>query len=77
MKIHLNFSQNPALILGSITVVNLEQCTFIDHSVMETLHHLEEDFKLEGGNLEIIGMENFRNTGNSKHSLASKKRKKY
>ena len=58
-------------------ILNVEDCTFIDHSVMETLHHLEEDFKLEGGKLEIIGMENFRNTGNSKHSLASKKRKKY
>lgn len=56
--------------------LNVEECSFIDHSVMETLHLLENDFHTEGGKLEIVGMDRFENTGNSTHPLASKKLKK-
>ncbi len=56
-------------------ILNVEDCTFIDHSVMETLHLLEDEFKAEGGMLEVVGLERFKNIGNSTHNLASKKRK--
>ena len=56
-------------------ILNVEDCTFIDHSVMETLHLLEDEFRAEGGMLEVVGLERFKNMGNSTHYLASKKRK--
>ena len=55
-------------------ILNVEDCTFIDHSVMETIHLLEDEFKAEGGMLEVVGLERFKNTGHSTHHLASKKR---
>ena len=57
-------------------VLNLEDCTFIDHSVMETIHLLENEFISEGGMLEVVGLDHFENTGKSSHDLATKKRKK-
>lgn len=56
-------------------ILNVEDCTFIDHSVMETLNLLEDEFKAEGGMLEVVGLERFKNTGHSTHHLSSKKRK--
>lgn len=57
-------------------VVNLDDCSFIDHSVMETIHLLGEEFKAEGGRLEVVGLEHFENFGKSTHGLSAKKRSK-
>ncbi len=48
-------------------VVNLEECSFIDHSVMEALNVLEMEFKADGGMLELIGLERFRSARKKKH----------
>jgi MFS superfamily sulfate permease-like transporter len=55
--------------------VDVTQVKFIDHSSMEALHHLKHDFKLEGGMLDIIGLQHFENVLGSKHQLATRKKK--
>jgi len=73
-----NFTKTKQKIIGlgldKHVVVNLEACSFIDHSVMEAIHLLSEEFKEEGGMLEIVGLERFENSGKSTHKLSSKKR---
>lgn len=54
--------------------LDVTNCNFIDHSVIESLHHLEEDFKTSGGYLNIIGLTDFNNLHGSKHHLAAKRK---
>jgi MFS superfamily sulfate permease-like transporter len=54
--------------------LDVTNCNFIDHSVIESLHFLEEDFKSSGGYLNIIGLKDFNNLHSSKHHLASKRK---
>jgi len=56
--------------------LDLRDCTFIDHSVIETLHHIKNDFITEGGSLTILGIEELKNVGQSKHHLAARRKKK-
>lgn len=56
--------------------LDLSACHFVDHSVIETLHHIKDDFKTEGGSLTIIGIDELNNVGKSKHHLAAKRKKK-
>jgi MFS superfamily sulfate permease-like transporter len=60
---------------GHVTV-DFRKCNFIDHSVIETLHHMQDDFKVEGGEMNILGIEELKAVGNSEHPLASVRRKK-
>jgi MFS superfamily sulfate permease-like transporter len=55
--------------------VDVTKVDFIDHSSMEALHHLEDDFKSQGGVLDIIGLHHFENVHGSTHQLAARKRK--
>ncbi len=52
-------------------VFDVRKCKLVDHSVIESLHHLKEDFENEGGHLEILGIEEFRPVGGSKHKLTA------
>ena len=55
--------------------VDITKCTFIDHSSIEALHHIESDFKAHGGLLDVIGLNHFENVHGSSHHLAARKRK--
>ncbi len=66
--ISLGYTENVTL--------DVTHCKLVDHSVIETLHHLKDDFKSEGGSLNIKGIEEFKNVGKSKHHLAAKRKKK-
>jgi MFS superfamily sulfate permease-like transporter len=55
--------------------LDVSQCNFIDHSSIEALHHLEADFKAQGGLLDVIGLNHFENVHGSTHHLAARKRK--
>lgn len=57
----------------SITL-DLTECQFIDHTVMENLHHVQEDFQRDGIKFEIVGLEHHK--GLSSHPLAARKRLK-
>ena len=65
--ISLGYTENVTL--------DLTDCKLVDHSVIETLHHLKDDFHLEGGSLTIKGIGQFKNVGNSTHHLAARRRK--
>lgn len=49
-------------------VLDVRECTLVDHSVIETLHHLKDDFETEGGHLVIMGIDEF--TPTSKHKMS-------
>jgi anti-anti-sigma regulatory factor len=55
--------------------IDFSQCRFVDHSAVETLHLLEDDFKNAGGHLHLIGLHDFVNVGNSKHHAAARRKK--
>ncbi|MEK0421226.1 MAG: hypothetical protein RLZZ161_1077 [Bacteroidota bacterium] len=55
-------------------VIDLSACNFVDHTVIDNLHHLKRDFENEGGNLTIIGLEELRPATNSNHEHAALKR---
>ena len=57
-------------------VLDVRECFFVDHSVIETLHHLKDDFESEGGSLTILGIEEFKAVGNSAHKLAAVRKNK-
>jgi MFS superfamily sulfate permease-like transporter len=52
-------------------ILDLAQTKLVDHSVMEKLHEIQDDFKQEGLELKIVGLENHQ--GLSSHELASQK----
>jgi MFS superfamily sulfate permease-like transporter len=55
--------------------LDVRDCKLIDHSVIESIHHLKDEFKEEGGALTVIGIEEFKNMNRSKHELATKRKK--
>lgn len=55
-------------------VFDVRNCVLVDHSVVETLHHLKADFENEGGHLTILGIDEFTNVHGSKHHLATKRK---
>ncbi|MFM7729335.1 MAG: SulP family inorganic anion transporter, partial [Flavobacteriales bacterium] len=61
--------------LQSRVTLDFTKCNFIDHSVIETLHHMQDDFKVEGGEMKILGIEELKAVANSKHPLAAVRRK--
>lgn len=56
---HLGFVQR------SNVTVDLSGTTFVDHTVMEKLHELQQEFSMEGLRLEIAGLENHQQVGGS------------
>lgn len=54
--------------------IDLTTCHFIDHSSMEALHLLQEDFKNAGGHLNIIGIHDFKPLHQSKHHAAARRK---
>ena len=61
---------------ASKVTLDVQKCHFVDHTVIETLHHLKDDFENEGGSLNIIGIEELKAVGKSKHHLAAVRKKK-
>ena len=55
-------------------VFDVRKCVLVDHSVIETLHHLKADFENDGGNLTVLGIDEFTNAHGSKHHLATKRK---
>lgn len=53
-------------------VIDLSGTHFVDHSVMEKLHELQQDFEVEGLMLELIGLDSHRPL--ARHDRAARKR---
>jgi MFS superfamily sulfate permease-like transporter len=48
--------------------LDLRKCNFVDHTVVETLYHLKDDFENGGGALIINGLEGMKGTEGIKHA---------
>ncbi len=55
-------------------VFDVTACKLVDHTVIENLHHIKDDFENEGGSFTIKGIEEFRPATNSKHAFAAVKK---
>ena len=51
--------------------IDFKKCFFIDHTVIEALYHIKDDFQNEGGSLTILGIEEFKSA--SSHHLAARR----
>jgi MFS superfamily sulfate permease-like transporter len=57
-------------------VLDLSNCYFVDHTVIETLYHLVDDYSNDGGSLTILGLEELKPVGKSTHHLSAVKKDK-
>lgn len=57
---------------GFKVTIDLKNTKMIDHSVMENLHRFEDEYKANGGKIEIIGLEMHQPV--SEHHLAARKK---
>ncbi|MEN8773986.1 MAG: SulP family inorganic anion transporter [Akkermansiaceae bacterium] len=57
---------------GKTVAFDLAKTVVIDHSVMENLHHFEEDYTRAGGTVEFLGLDQMKAV--SSHPLAARKR---
>jgi MFS superfamily sulfate permease-like transporter len=62
--------------LSSRVTIDFQNCNFIDHSVIEILYHIKDDFEVAGGELIILGIDELKPVGSSKHPNAAQRRKK-
>jgi hypothetical protein len=46
----------------------------VDHTVIENLHHIKEDFEDEGGSFTIYGLEEFTPLSKSNHQFSAMKK---
>jgi MFS superfamily sulfate permease-like transporter len=61
--------------LTDTVTVDFRNCDFIDHSVIEILHHIKDDFNEAGGELIVLGIDELKPVSNSKHKSAAVRRK--
>ncbi len=56
---------------GKKVTLNFSEARIVDHSFMEALHHFEEEYNQTGGDVAVLGFENFKMLSN--HPLATRK----
>jgi MFS superfamily sulfate permease-like transporter len=54
--------------------LDLSNSRFIDHSSIESLHLLQDEYKAAGGHLNLIGINDFKLLHNSKHHAAARRK---
>lgn len=57
-------------------VVDVRNCNLVDHTVIDNFLHMEHDFENEGGQLDIIGLDEFEVVSKKGHLLSARKRSK-
>lgn len=60
--------------LNENVVFDVTKCKMIDHTVIENLHHIKQDFENAGGTFEILGIDEFKSVSKSKHEFSAVKR---
>ncbi|MFM6951820.1 MAG: SulP family inorganic anion transporter [Bacteroidota bacterium] len=56
--------------------LDLSQCNVVDHTVMDNIIHLQNDFENAGGKLNVIGLDTLSPTSKSNHELSTRLREK-
>jgi MFS superfamily sulfate permease-like transporter len=56
--------------------INFENCSVVDHTVMENLHHLEMEFHEHGGQLKMEGIHELTPTSKQNHPLSARRKVK-
>jgi MFS superfamily sulfate permease-like transporter len=57
-------------------ILDVTNCQLVDHSVIENLYHIKDDFEVEGGSLTIFGIEELKSVSRSTHKYASVRKPK-
>ena len=60
--------------LSDHVIFDVTKCKMIDHTVIENLHHIKQDFENAGGSFEILGIDEFKSVSKSKHEFSAVKR---
>jgi MFS superfamily sulfate permease-like transporter len=55
-------------------IFDVTTCKIVDHTVIENLHHIKEDFENEGGSFTIQGLDEFRPLSKSNHQFSAMKK---
>ena len=55
-------------------VFDVTACKLVDHTVIENLHHIKDDFENDGGSFTILGIDEFKPATKSKHKFAALKK---
>ena len=53
---------------------DVTKCKLIDHTVIENLYHIKDDFENEGGSFTILGIDEFKPATGSSHKFAAVKK---
>ena len=61
--------------LSDAVIFDVTKCKLVDHSVIENLYHIKDDFKNAGGSFTILGIEEFKPVSKSKHKFSAVKKK--
>jgi MFS superfamily sulfate permease-like transporter len=71
---YLGIKQTLAAIPEGLDVtIDLEGTRLVDHTVMENLEHFKHDYEINGGTVELVGLDD--HTAVSSHQLAARKKK--
>lgn len=57
-------------------IINLNYCNLVDYTVIDNLHHLRLEYEANGGELVILGLDEFKFTGKHNHHHATRNRNK-
>lgn len=57
-------------------IMDLSQCNVVDHTVMDNIIHLQNDFENAGGKLQVVGLDTLTPTSKSNHELSTRLREK-
>ncbi len=60
--------------LSDHVIFDVTKCKMIDHTVIENLYHIKDDFENEGGSFTILGIDEFKSVSKSKHEFSAVKR---
>ena len=55
-------------------IFDVSSCKIVDHTVIENLHHIKEDFEDEGGSFTILGLDEFTPISKYNHKFSALKK---
>ncbi len=56
--------------------IDVRNCNLVDHTVIDNLLHLEQEYEHAGGKLDVIGLDEFESVSKTGHVLSARKKAK-